>query len=123
MQRVEASALGFVVRATQVEATAVRVQGAGLWELLYRTVGCNGIASPSVVNATSRSSSVGFCCQIIWESIFVVVECCRVSDVFFLLTNLDPNVGVTHVRIGYCITSSDILIRIQILLTEDACWN
>jgi hypothetical protein len=37
---------------------------------------------------------------------------------FSLLTNLDPNFGVTHVGIGYCITSSDILICIQILLTE-----
>ncbi len=53
----------------------------------------------------------------------MIVECCRVGDVFFLLTNLDPNFGVTHVGIGYCITSSDTLIRIQILLTEGACWN
>ncbi len=36
---------------------------------------------------------------------------------------LDPNFGVTHVGIGYCIISSDILIRIQILLTESAGWN
>ncbi len=53
MQQVEAAALGFVVRDTQVEATAVRVQVARPWESLYRTVGCNGVASPSVVNATS----------------------------------------------------------------------
>ena len=57
-------------------------------------------------------------------SIFVAVECCRVGDVFFpSVEYLDPNFGVTHVGIGYCITSSDILIRIQILLTEGACWN
>jgi hypothetical protein len=42
---------------------------------------------------------------------------------FPLLTNLDPNFGVTHVGIGYCITSSDILIHVQILLTEGICWN
>jgi hypothetical protein len=36
---------------------------------------------------------------------------------------LDPNFGVTHIGIGYCITSSDILICIPILLTEGVCWN
>ena len=35
---------------------------------------------------------------------------------FFLLTNLDPNFGVTHVGIEYCIIPSDVLICIQILL-------
>ncbi len=62
IQQVEAAALGFVVRATQVEATAARVQVALLWESLYQTVGCNDVASPSIVNATSRSSGVGIRC-------------------------------------------------------------
>ncbi len=54
----------------------------------------------------------------------MVVECCRVGNVFFpSVKYLDPNFGVTHVGIGYCITSSDILICIQILLTESAGWN
>ncbi len=54
---------------------------------------------------------------------FLVVECCHVGDVFFLLTNLDPNFGVTHVGIEYCIIPSDVLICIQILLRYDVCWN
>jgi hypothetical protein len=83
MQQVKAAALGFVVRATQVEAAAVQVQVTWLWESLYQTVCCNGVASPSVVNATSQSSGIGICCQVIWELICVVVECCRVGDVFF----------------------------------------
>ena len=57
-----------VKTATQVGATAVRVHVARLWESL--TIDSNGVASPSVVNAKSRSSGVGICCQVIWESIF-----------------------------------------------------
>ncbi len=96
MRQVEAAALGFVVRAMQVEATAARVQVALLWESLYRTVGCNGVGSPSVVNATSQSSSVGIRCLVIWELVFVIVECCHVGDVFFLLSNIWIQILESH---------------------------
>ena len=70
-----------------------------------------------------EAAALGFVVRL-EESIFVVVECCRVGDVFFpSVEYLDPNFGVTHVGIVYCIISSDILIRIQILLTESAGWN
>ena len=62
IRQVEAAALGFVGRARQVEATAARVQVTLLWESLYLTVGLNGVASPSIVNATSQSSGVGIRC-------------------------------------------------------------
>jgi hypothetical protein len=69
-----------------------------------------------------EAAALGFVVRL-FGSQFLVVECCRVGDIFFLLTNLDPNFGVTHVGIKYCIISSDILICIQILLTEGICWN
>ena len=62
IQQVEAAALGFVGRARQVEATADRVQVALLWESFYLTVGLNGVASPSIINATSQRSGVGIRC-------------------------------------------------------------